>query len=113
MRPTGYGCDSTLPRDVWRAPDLLPLLDDGPDPPIAAALKVELHLLGKWPADTLPFPNYPSPSASQIDPCGAASVEAAVVNRGMNHALSFFLSNFLSNFVILLVHESCPFFFSE
>jgi len=45
------------------APDLLRLLDDGPNLPIAAALKVELHLLGEWLADpvslflTLPHPH--------------------------------------------------------
>ena len=45
------------------APDLLRLLDDGPNLPIAAALKVELHLLGEWLVDpvslflTLPHPH--------------------------------------------------------
>jgi hypothetical protein len=38
--------------DLWLS-DLLSFLDDGPDPPIVAALKVELRLLGEWLADPL------------------------------------------------------------
>ncbi|XP_066358837.1 uncharacterized protein [Miscanthus floridulus] len=70
--------------DLW-PPDLLPLLDDSPNLPIAAALKVELHLLGEWLVNPVspnsPSPS-PSPSPSQIDPGGASSAEAAAVNHG-------------------------------
>ena len=88
--------------DLW-PPDLLPLLEDCSNLPIAAALKVELHLLGEWLADpvslflTLPLP-LPLPHRSI--PGGASSAEAAIVE--LRSAQNSFKNGYLTALKVCL-----------